>query len=192
MQIVSIFLMAVGLAMDAFAVSVCKGLSSKRIDWPRVFATALSFGAFQALMPTLGWLLGESVRFLIEPVDHWIAFALLAIIGAKMIFDAVRDDDCCDDDAADAGRRGFLLELLVLSVATSIDALAAGISFAMAGLPIFETVVTIGVVTFIMSLAGFAIGNRFGASFSKVASISGGAILIMLGLKILLEGLGCL
>lgn len=192
MQIVSIFLMAVGLAMDAFAVSVCKGLSSKQIDWPRAFATALSFGAFQALMPTLGWLLGESVRFLIEPVDHWIAFALLAIIGAKMIFDAVRDDDCCDDDAADAGRRGFLLELLVLSVATSIDALAAGISFAMAGLPIFETVVTIGVVTFIMSLAGFAIGNRFGASFSKVASISGGAILIMLGLKILLEGLGCL
>lgn len=194
MQVAGLSLIAIGLAMDAFAVSVCKGLSSSRIDWMRAVLTALSFGLFQAMMPLLGWFLGESVRFLIEPVDHWVAFVLLAAIGSKMIVDSVRGD-CCADDAADvgaAGRRGFAVELLVLSVATSIDALAAGISFSMAALPIVETVATIGVVTFLLSLAGFAIGNRFGAAFSKMASIAGGSILVLLGLKILLEGLGCL
>lgn len=210
MQVASILLMAVALAMDAFAVSVCKGLSATRIDWRRAFATALSFGLFQALMPALGWALGESVSELIEPIDHWIAFALLAAIGAKMVVDAVREDPCDDMEGSETSSpegsdpsssegvpsrsgstgSGFLLELIALSVATSIDALAAGISFSMAGLPVLQSVVAIGVVTFALSLAGFALGNRFGASFNKPANIAGGAVLVVLGLKILLEDLG--
>ena len=191
-QFVNIFLIGVGLSMDAFAVSVCKGLSSARTVKLRIFLTALSFGAFQAFMPLIGWLLGESVQWLIEPVDHWIAFILLAAIGAKMIWDAFHEDDDECADVAGVPWRKFLIELLLLSVATSIDAFVVGISFAMAQIPIVEAMVVIGCTTFVLSLVGFLIGSRFGSRFEKPATVAGGVILILLGIKVLFEHLGFL
>lgn len=187
MGLLDMLLVGVGLSMDAFAVSVCKGLASRKINWLRAFATALSFGGFQALMPLLGWLLGSSILPVIEPIDHWIAFALLVGIGVKMLWDAFHADGECESD--DASTKRFLVELIVLSVATSIDALVAGVSFAMASIDIWVAIAVIGITTFTLSLAGTLLGNRFGAMFQKPASIVGGAALILLGLKILLEHL---
>lgn len=191
-QFLSIFLIGVALSMDAFAVSVCKGLASKTIDWNRAFVVALSFGVFQAVMPLIGWLLGESVQWLIEPVDHWIACALLAGIGAKMIWDAFHDEDDDDAGAESADAKSFLVELLLLSIATSIDAFVVGISFSMAQIPIVEAMVIIGITTFVLCLVGYGVGNRFGARFEKPATIAGGIVLILLGIKIVLEHLGML
>ena len=189
-QFLNIFLIGIGLSMDAFAVSVCKGLSSGGSRRWHILATAFSFGLFQAVMPLIGWLLGESVLWVIEPVDHWIAFVLLAAIGAKMIWDAFHEDD--DECPSDTSGKKFWAELLVLSVATSIDAFVVGISFAMAQIPIFEAMIVIGVTTFVLSLAGFAVGGRFGDRFDRPATVAGGVILILIGLKVVAEHLGIL
>lgn len=185
MFLVDALLVGVGLSMDAFAASVCKGLQRSRIDWAQALVTALSFGLFQAVMPIIGWALGSSFAHLIEPVDHWIAFALLAAVGGKMLYDAWKGEGECPV----APERFDLRELLMLSVATSIDALVVGISFSMSGTDIWGTAVVIGVTTFLLSLAGFAIGNRFGTRYERAATILGGCVLILLGFKILFEHL---
>lgn len=184
MIIMDMVLVGVGLSMDAFAASVCKGLCYDRIQWKHAFATAFSFGLFQGIMPLIGWLLGSTFAHLIEPVDHWIAFALLAMVGSKMLRDAFHggeDEDVCAPFS--------IRELMVLSVATSIDALVVGISFSMTAMNIGLAALVIGVTTFVLSLAGFAIGNRFGARYERAATIFGGIALIALGAKILLEHL---
>lgn len=192
MGIVELFMIGAGLSMDAFAVAICKGLGMSRINWRYAVVIALFFGGFQALMPLVGWALGTQFADLITPVDHWIAFALLAVIGGKMLYEALRGDD---DEAADASAEGERLdvkELVMLAVATSIDALAVGITFAFLGVHIVEACVLIGVTTFVLSFIGVAVGNQFGARFEKPATIVGGIVLILIGAKILLEHLGIL
>lgn len=185
MIILDVLVLGVGLSMDAFAASVCKGLRSSRIQWRVAFITVFSFGLFQALMPVVGWALGSSFAHLIEPIDHWIAFILLAAVGAKMIWDALAEEDECSCKGNDLDAR----ELVVLSVATSIDALVVGISLPMMGIPIWLASPVIGVTTFLLSLAGFAIGNRFGARYERSSAILGGVVLVLLGVKILIEHL---
>lgn len=175
---------AVALAMDAFAVSVCKGLSTDKLKFRHYLLIGLWFGGFQAAMPALGYLLGSTFERYITAIDHWIAFILLALIGANMIREALGGDD---EEVAPLFAAAAMLPL---AVATSIDALAVGITFAL--LPdvnIFVAVGSIGVTTFLISAAGLRIGNIFGAKFKKPAEIVGGAILILMGLKILLEHL---
>lgn len=188
MGIVELALIGVGLSMDAFAVSICKGLGMKRLRMGQALVIALFFGGFQALMPLLGWFLGSGFQSLIEPVDHWIAFALLAFIGAKMLWDAFRGDGGEDELAADD--RLDVREILMLAVATSIDALAVGISFAFLQVDIVPAVALIGIITFALSFVGVAVGHAFGSRFEKPATIIGGFVLIAIGLKILLEHLG--
>ncbi len=189
MGIIELALIGAGLSMDAFAVSVCKGLGMKRLNMRQAFVIALFFGVFQAVMPVIGWVLGTGFQSYISPVDHWIAFALLAFIGGKMLFDAFHDDER-DDDAASANAPLDLKELTMLAIATSIDALAVGITFAFLQVDIVPAVTLIGVITFALSFAGVAIGHFFGARFEKPATIVGGVVLILIGLKILLEHLG--
>ena len=189
MGIIELALIGAGLSMDAFAVSVCKGLGMKRLNMRQAFVIALFFGVFQAVMPVIGWVLGTGFQSYISPVDHWIAFALLAFIGGKMLFDAFHDDER-DDDAASANAPLDLKELTMLAIATSIDALAVGITFAFLQVDIVPAVTLIGVITFALSFAGVAIGHFFGARFEKPAAIVGGVVLILIGLKILLEHLG--
>ena len=189
MGIVELALIAVGLSMDAFAVSVCKGLGMKRLDMGQALVIALFFGGFQALMPLAGWALGSGFQSCIEPVDHWIAFALLAFIGGKMLYDAFHEEDGDEPVAGEAARLD-LKEILMLAIATSIDALAVGVSFAFLQVDIVPAISLIGVITFALSLVGVAVGHRFGARFEKPATIVGGVVLILIGLKILLEHLG--
>lgn len=191
MGIVELFLIAVGLSMDAFAVSVCKGLGMKRINFKVAVVLALFFGGFQALMPVIGWALGSQFLWLISPIDHWIAFILLAIIGGKMLWEAFHDDEDDSDDSSDANIIG-LGEYLMLAIATSIDALAMGISFAALSVNIVAAASFIGVITFVLTLAGVAVGHFFGARYEKPATIVGGVVLILIGLKVLLEHLGIL
>ena len=188
MGIVELFFVAVGLAMDAFAVSICKGLGMRKLDMCQAAVIALFFGGFQALMPVIGWLLGAQLTQLVEPVDHWIAFALLAFIGGKMLWDAFHED--ADEVDQDANGRLDLRELVVLAVATSIDALAVGVTFAFLQVNIVEAASFIGIVTFVISFAGVAIGHQFGSRWEKPSTIAGGIVLIAIGLKILLEHLG--
>lgn len=190
MGIVELALIGVGLSMDAFAVSICKGLGMKRLRLDQALVIALFFGGFQALMPLLGWFLGSGFQSFIEPVDHWIAFALLAFIGAKMLWDAFHDDE--EEGAAAENARLDLKELVMLAIATSIDALAVGISFAFLQVDFVPAVALIGVITFALSFAGVAVGHAFGSRFEKPATIIGGIVLIAIGLKILLEHLGVL
>lgn len=179
-----LFTIAVALAMDAFAVSVCKGLSTDKLKMRHYFLIGLWFGGFQAAMPALGYLLGSTFESYITAIDHWIAFILLALIGANMIREALGGDD-------ESFAPSFAVSaMLPLAIATSIDALAVGITFAL--LPdvnIFVAVGSIGVTTFLISAAGLRIGNIFGAKFKKPAEIVGGAILILMGVKILIEHL---
>ena len=189
MGIIELALIAVGLSMDAFAVSVCKGLGMKRLDMGQALVIALFFGGFQALMPLAGWALGSGFQSYIEPVDHWIAFALLAFIGGKMLYDAFHEEDGDEPVAGEAARLD-LKEILMLAIATSIDALAVGVSFAFLQVDIVPAVSLIGVITFALSLVGVAVGHLFGARFEKPATIVGGVVLILIGLKILLEHLG--
>lgn len=191
MGIVELFLIAVGLSMDAFAVSVCKGLGMKRINFKVAVVLALFFGGFQALMPVIGWALGSQFLRLISPIDHWIAFILLAIIGGKMLWVAFHDDEDDSDDSSDANVID-LGEYLMLAIATSIDALAMGISFAALSVNIVAAASFIGVITFVLTLAGVAVGHFFGARYEKPATIVGGVVLILIGLKVLLEHLGIL
>ena len=189
MGLAELILVAVALSMDAFSVAVCKGLGMANFGWGVALELALAFGGFQALMPLAGWLLGSQFLWLIEPIDHWIAFILLAFIGGNMIREAVTDDEQIE--------RGSIVsislqELLVLAVATSIDALTTGIAFASLEIRIVPAVTLIGLITFALSFIGVVVGHRFGARHRKVATIVGGAILILIGTKVLLEHLGIL
>lgn len=174
MGLAELLLLAVGLSMDAFAVSICKGLGMNKLNLKVAVVLGLFFGGFQAGMPVIGWALGSQFMGIIGPIDHWIAFILLAFIGGK------------DTENID------LVEYLILAIATSIDALAVGISFAALSVDIVPAVSLIGVTTFIFSVAGVAIGHTFGARYEKPATIVGGVVLILIGLKILLEHLGIL
>jgi len=175
--------------MDAFAVSICKGLGMSRLNLKQAAVIATFFGGFQALMPVIGWALGSQLAPVVEPVDHWIAFALLAFIGGKMIWDAFHEDD--EDDAEDADVLD-LRELVMLAIATSIDALAVGVTLAFLQVDIAFSVAFIGITTFALSFAGVAIGHQFGSRWEKPSTIAGGIVLILIGLKILLEHLGIL
>ncbi len=187
--VLEMFLIGVSLAADAFAVAVCKGLGMRRINWGHAVVIALFFGGFQALMPLLGWALSTQFAGLIEPVDHWIAFVLLAFIGAKMLKDAFSGEAGCDGFCEIEQPSLDLRELTMMAVATSIDALAVGVTFAFLGVSVWLAVAVIGVTTFAISLAGVVIGNQVGSRYEKPATIAGGIILILLGLKILIEGL---
>lgn len=190
MGLVELLLIAVGLSMDAFAVSICKGLGMKEVNLKVAVVLALFFGGFQALMPLIGWALGSQFLGIIGPIDHWVAFVLLAVIGGKMLWEAFREDAGeGDDKPAD---RIDLGEFFILAIATSIDALAVGISFAALSVDIVPSVALIGVITFAFSIAGVFVGNFFGSRYEKPASIVGGVVLILIGTKILLEHLGIL
>ena len=188
MGFIGLLAIAVGLSMDAFAVSLCKGMCMKSFDVRQALIIALFFGVFQAFMPIVGWLAGSTFAAYIEPIDHWVAFILLAIIGLKMIIDAIRDDSAneCFPDAVQLK----LSELIILAIATSIDALAVGVTFAFLGVDIVSSASIIGVTTFALSLIGVMIGQKFGSAFERGAGMLGGIILILIGLKILLEHLG--
>ena len=190
MGILELALIGAGLSMDAFAASVCKGLSMKKIDVKYGLVLAVFFGGFQALMPLLGWLLGSRFQQYIMNIDHWVAFVLLLILGAKMIIEAVREEDevVCQRDHMIFDFK----EIFMLAVATSIDALAVGITFAFLQVKILPAVSLIGCITFGFSIGGVFIGNVFGRRFKKPAAVVGGLILIWIGAKILLEHLGIL
>ena len=185
MGLAELVLLAVGLSMDAFAVSICKGLGMKKINLKVTVVLGLFFGSFQAGMPVIGWALGSQFMGIIGPIDHWIAF-----IGGKMLWEASTEDED-EGDGKDAEKID-LGEYLILAIATSIDALAVGISFAALSVDIMPAVSLIGITTFIFSVAGVAIGHTFGARYEKPATIVGGVVLIFIGLKILLEHLGIL
>lgn len=185
MDIFSLLLLAVGLSMDAFAVSVCKGLAMERATLSRMAIVGLWFGAFQALMPLVGWLLGTRFERYITAIDHWVAFALLALIGANMIREALSRGE---DDPPNASLA--FGTMFVLAVATSIDALAVGITFAFLAVNIVLAVLLIGTTTFLLSAAGVKVGNAFGLRFKGKAELAGGIILILIGCRILLEHLG--
>lgn len=186
MGLIELFLIAVGLSMDAFAVSVCKGLAMPKCTFKKATIVGLWFGGFQALMPAIGYVLGAQFQEAIASIDHWIAFVLLALIGGNMIHEAL------DNDEEEADASLDVKTMFLLAVATSIDALAIGITFAFLKVNIIPAVCFIGIVTFIISFAGVKIGNVFGARYKNKAEIVGGVILILLGLKILLEHLGFL
>lgn len=186
MGLIELFLIAVGLSMDAFAVSVCKGLAMPKCTFKKAAIVGLWFGGFQALMPAIGYILGAQFQEAISSIDHWIAFVLLALIGGNMIHEAL------DNDEEEADASLDVKTMFLLAVATSIDALAIGITFAFLKVNIIPAVCFIGIVTFIISFAGVKIGNVFGARYKNKAEIVGGIILILLGLKILLEHLGFL
>lgn len=182
-----LLLLGVGLSMDAFAVSVCKGLAMKKATLKAELTCGVWFGGFQALMPLIGFFLGTLFADAIQAFDHWIAFGLLALIGGNMLKEALNSEE----ETADADLS--VKTMFLMAVATSIDALAVGISLAMAGdVNIFVAVALIGVTTFVLSAVGVAVGNIFGSRYEKKAEFAGGVILILLGLKILLEHLGVL
>lgn len=185
---VELFLIGVGLSMDAFAVSICKGLGMSRLNMRQAAVISLYFGGFQALMPLIGWALGSQLTDFITPIDHWIAFGLLAFVGGKMLWDAFHEDD--EDEGTQTDEKLDLKELLMLAIATSIDALAVGITFAFLQVAIVPSITIIGLTTFVISFAGVAVGHFFGARFEKPATIVGGVVLILIGVKILLEHLG--
>ena len=183
-----LFILALGLSMDAFAVSICKGLSLGKTIGPRHMALAGAwFGGFQALMPLLGYFLGRFFAGIITAYDHWVAFALLLVIGGKMIWEALEKPEEEDVGAAMDAKTMFLL-----AVATSIDALAVGVTFAFLEVDILPAVCFIGATTFVCSAAGVKVGSVFGARYREKAELAGGVALVLIGLKILLEGLGIL
>ena len=188
MDLLTLLTLAVGLAMDAFAVSICKGLAMREKVLKKGIIVGLWFGGFQALMPFLGWALGIRFQKYITSVDHWIAFFLLLFIGGKMVIEAVRDKDVQEIGAKDLPLDHK--EMLILAVATSIDALAVGITFAFLNVSIMEACLIIGCTTFVLSIIGVVVGNFFGTRYKKKAEIAGGVILMLIGLKILLEHLG--
>ena len=190
MDFLSIIAIGAALSMDAFSVSICKGLATKRFSLSTALKCGIWFGGFQALMPLIGFFLGFQFKQFIESIDHWIAFGLLLIIGVNMIWEALSGNESCPADSTTGVKTMFLL-----AVATSIDALAVGVSLALIKLSwssLWVTIAAIGVTTFVFSVGGVAIGTFFGSRYSKPAEITGGAILILLGLKILLEHLSVL
>ena len=187
----TLLLMGAGLSMDAFAVSICKGLSMRKVNKKQCLVIGLFFGGFQALMPFIGWVLGCQFEQYITSIDHWIAFILLGFIGGKMVVEAIREKD----EAVEVGKMDpplDLKEMFILAIATSIDALAVGITFAFLQVPIVEAISIIGITTFVISVIGVYVGNFFGNRYKKKAELAGGIILILIGLKILLEHLGIL
>ncbi len=186
MGIIELFILAVGLSMDAFAVSVCKGLSLGKIKVMHMCIAGLWFGGFQALMPLIGYLLGSSFSELVTKYDHWIAFVLLALIGGNMIKEALGKEGDSVDESMN------FKTMLLLAIATSIDALAVGVTFAFLDVSIVPAISFIGVVTFVLSAIGVKVGSMFGYKYKSKAEMCGGIILIMLGIKIMLEGVGIL
>ena len=191
MGIGELLLLALGVSMDAFAVSICKGLAMKKATLKEGLTCGFWFGGFQALMPLIGFFLGTLFAEAIQAVDHWVAFILLGIIGINMLKEAFEKEECACCDCGDADLS--VKTMFVMAVATSIDALAVGISLAMAGnVNIFTAVLLIGAFTCGMSTIGVKVGNVFGSRFEKKAQLAGGLILVLLGVKILLEHLGIL
>ena len=182
MGFIELFILAVGLSMDAFAVSICKGLSVQRLRPRHALICGAYFGGFQALMPLIGWLLGRQFEELIKSIDHWIAFGLLVLIGANMIRESFGKDEEVNDSFS-------FKTMLPLAIATSIDALAVGVTFAFLEVQIVPAISLIGVTTFVISAAGVKIGNVFGTKYKSKAELAGGIILILLGIKILIEHL---
>ena len=180
-----VLMIGIGLSMDAFAASICKGLCMRRATAENILTIAIFFGGFQALMPLIGYFLGKQFEEYIVSVDHWIAFALLAFIGGKMILDVVKDDEAASCDVKEIKLK--LREVLVLAVATSIDALAVGVTFAFLNVNILWAVTFIGVITFILSSIGVKVGHVFGLRYKGKAEFAGGAVLILIGIKILVE-----
>ena len=188
MTLLDIVLLAVSLSMDAFAVSLCKGLAMEKLKARHCITVGAWFGAFQALMPLLGYLLGSTFADRITSIDHWIAFVLLVLIGGNMIREAFGEDGEEHEEEMDAPLR--IKEMFLLAIATSIDALAVGVTFAFLKYPIVESIIIIGCTTFVLSIIGVYVGNVFGNKYEKKAQIAGGIILIGIGIKILLEHLG--
>ncbi len=189
MGLAELFIIAIGLSMDAFAVSICKGLSLGKIKFKHMCIAGLWFGGFQALMPAIGYFLGSLFADMVTKYAHWVAFILLAIIGGNMIKESFEKDDecdCCGETAMDAKT------MFVMAIATSIDAMAVGVSFAFLQVEIIPAVTFIGVITFIFSGLGVKIGSIFGNKYQSKAELAGGVVLILMGTKTLLEGLGVL
>ena len=186
MSSIELIITAIGLAMDAFAVALCKGLSSDKVKVKDMAVVGIWFGGFQGLMPLIGYLIGSTFAKYIESVDHWVAFGLLAIIGINMLRESFKKDDCCCEDAS----LGFTV-MLTMALATSIDALAVGVGFAM--LPDFDivfAVISIALITFTLSALGVKLGRLLGAKYKTIAERTGGVVLILMGFKILFEHLG--
>ena len=186
MSFLEIFVLAVGLSMDAFAVSVCKGLNMKKINYCQAVIIALFFGFFQFLMPVIGFYLGSQFEQYIKEFDHFIIFGLLLILGTKMIIESIKEKS----EAFQEELKLKFSDLLILAIATSLDALAVGITFALLQVKVFFASSVIGIITFILSFIGVVVGNFFGEKFKKPAEITGGIILILIGVKVLLEHLG--
>ena len=186
MSLIELFLIAVGLSMDAFAVSICKGLSVRKAEPRHSLIVGAYFGGFQALMPAIGYVLGRQFESLITSVDHWIAFVLLGFIGGNMIREALKGEQEELDDSF------TFRTMLPLAIATSIDALAMGVTFAFLQVQIVPAVLFIGVTTFVLSAVGLKVGNVFGAKYKSRAELFGGVVLVLMGIKILLEHLGIL
>lgn len=190
MGILELFLIGVGLSMDAFAVAICQGLCMPKLNLKNGAVIALFFGGFQALMPLLGWFLGSQFASYIQSIDHWVAFVLLGLIGGNMAREALEPED--EEVACSMSDRLDYKQLLLMAIATSIDALAVGVTFAFLNVSIVPAISIIGCTTFVLSLVGVAVGNYFGAKYKARAELTGGIILILLGAKILLEHLGIL
>lgn len=183
MGILEVILLGIGLAMDAFAVSICKGLSMKRMNWKNAMIIAFYFGVFQAIMPAIGYFLGTTFESFVTAIDHWIAFILLSFIGGNMIKESFNSEDEDKNDRVD------FKTMIVLAIATSIDALAVGITFAFFDVNVIVAVSIIGVITFFISLLGVKVGNKFGDKYQNKAELMGGILLVLLGIKILVEHL---
>lgn len=188
MGLLELFLIGIGLSMDAFAAAVCRGLAMHKLNWKHTFIIAAYFGGFQALMPFLGWELGSTFAKYIRNIDHWIAFFLLALIGGNMIREAIVEGEECTGGCNFENRLDHK-QLLLMAIATSIDALAIGVTFAFLNVSIIPAISLIGMTTFVLSMAGVIVGSFFGSRFKKQAEITGGIILILLGVKILIEHL---
>ena len=184
MGVIEILVIAIGLGMDSFAVAICKGLSMKKMDWKKAFVIGAYFGIFQAVMPVIGFGLGYNFENVVTNIDHWIAFILLAAIGINMIKEALDNKkENWDDDIK-------FKTMIILALATSIDALAVGITFAFLKVNLWFSILIIGIVAFWLSVIGVKIGNKFGNKYEKKAELVGGVILILIGIKILLDHLG--
>lgn len=188
MNFVELLIIAIGLSMDAFAVSIGKGLSVTKIKLSHALKVGLWFGGFQALMPLIGYLLGSTFAEIVSTFDHWVAFVLLSLIGGNMIKESLENDSDNDCDCNKKDKNGFgLTTMFTLAVATSIDALAIGVTFAFFKVAIIPAIITIGITTFLFSVAGLKIGHIFGCKYKSHAELFGGVILILIGLKILIE-----
>lgn len=183
MDVIEILLISIGLAMDAFAVSICKGLYMRKMNWKKAIIIGLYFGLFQAIMPLIGYFLGNTFEDFVKNIDHWVALILLVSIGINMIKESFNKEKETYNDSID------IKTMSILALATSIDALAVGITFACLGTNIITSVIYIGIITLILSIIGVKIGNKFGNKYEKKAQIIGGIILILLGIKIVLEHL---